>query len=332
MQVPMSSAPVTGGAASDERRGASRRRTCLVSDSYSRPAFTLEQIRTFLIVASRQHITQAAKVLGLSQPAVTQQVQLLERALGVPLLERVGRGVRLSDAGEEIAASCLLIMRSLENLEGAARSIRGVEAGSLTVGASHVAGSYYLSSTLAAFSAAHPGVTVDVEIGASRDICDQVSAGVFECGLVDGPLPRMRLVCAAVASDEVVLSVHPAHPLAGQERITAEGLGGSSYLVWERGAVSVTIPAHLLGPIYRTVPQIRLANIEAARQMLLAEPHFIAAMPRIAIADDLARKSLSIISRRPMRRPICAVRRPGSALGSAAQAFWATLTGRQNGE
>lgn len=320
------------GAVNDERCAASRRRPCLVSDSYSRPAFTLEQIRTFLIVASREHITQAAKVLGLSQPAVTQQVQLLERALGVPLLERIGRGVKLSDAGEEIAAACLLIMRSLENLEGAARSIRGLEVGSLAIGSSQVAASYYLSSTLAAFSAAHPGVAVDVEIGVSREICDQVSAGIFEFGLVEGPLPRTRLICAPVASDEVVLAAHPVHPLAGQERISAEGLDGSSYLVWERGAVSGTIPSHLLGPIYRTVPQVRLANIEAARQMLLAEHCFIAAMPRIAIADDLARRALSVVGRRPMRRPICAIRRPGSALGSAAQAFWSVLTGAQDGE
>src|SRR5215469_13554391 len=65
--------------------------TPLVSDSFVRPTFTIEQIRTFLIVASREHITQAARALGLSQPAVTQQVQLLERCLGVRLLERLGR-------------------------------------------------------------------------------------------------------------------------------------------------------------------------------------------------------------------------------------------------
>jgi DNA-binding transcriptional LysR family regulator len=306
-----------------------RARQSLVSDSFARPAFTLEQIRTFLIVASREHITQAAKALGLSQPAVTQQVQLFERALGVPLLERLGRGVRLSEAGEEIAAACLLIMRSLENLESTARSIRGLEAGSLAMGASQVAGSYYLSSTLAAFSAAHPGVAVDIEIAVSREVCDQVSAGILEFGLVDGPLPRTRLNCTAVASDEVVLTVHPEHPLAGQEQVSAEGLAGSSYLLWERGSISETIPTRLLGAVYHAIPQIRLANIEAARRMLLAEPCFIAAIPRIAIAEDLARRALAIVGRRPMLRPVYAVRRPGSTLSPAAHAFWSVLTGAQ---
>ena len=328
---PMSAAPVVNGTTNGDRPGPGRPRKCLASDSYVRPTFTLEQIRTFLTVASREHITQAAKALGLSQPAVTQQVQLLERALGVPLLERIGRGVRLSEAGEEVAAACLLIMQSLDNLEATARSIRGLEVGSLAVGASQVAASYYLSSTLAAFSGAFPEVAVDIKIGASRDICDQVSAGVFDFGLVEGTLPRTMLICATVASDEVVLSVHPAHPLAGQEHVSAEGLDGSSYLLWERGALNVTIPSRLLGPMYHTIPQIRLASIEAARQMLLAEPRFIAAMPRIAIADDLSSSALSVVRRRPVRRSICAVRRAGRSSGSAARAFWSALTESPSG-
>src|SRR5690349_24996235 len=57
----------------------------VVSDSFLRPTFTIDQIRTFLAVAAREHITHAARVLRLSQPAVTQQVQLLERALGLRL-------------------------------------------------------------------------------------------------------------------------------------------------------------------------------------------------------------------------------------------------------
>jgi DNA-binding transcriptional LysR family regulator len=320
---------VAEGAASKVRPDAGRSRRCLVSDSFARPAFTIEQIRTFLIVASREHITEAAKVLGLSQPAVTQQVQLLERALGVPLLDRLGRGVRLSEAGEEIAGACLLIMRALENLEGTARSIRGLEAGSLAMGASQVAGSYYLSPTLAAFSAAHPGVAVDIEIAVSREVCDQVSAGVLEFGLVDGPLPRTRLNCAAVASDEVVLTVHPEHPLAGREQVSPEGVAGSRYLLWERGSGSEAIPVRLLGSAYHAIPQIQLANIEAARRMLLAEPRFIAAIPRIAIADDLGRRALATVGRRPVLRPIYAVRRAGSTLGPAAHAFWSVLTSTQ---
>lgn len=279
-------------------------------------------------MASREHITEAAKVLGLSQPAVTQQVQLLERALGMPLLDRLGRGVRLSEAGEDVAAACLLVMRALENLEGTARSIRGLEAGSLTLGVSQVAGSYYLSSTLADFSAAYPGVAVDIEINTSYEVCDQVLAGVLEFGLVDDP-PRTRLSSTRVASDEVVLTVHPTHPLAGREHVSPEGLADCSCLLWEQGPVSEAVPARLIGTLFQGLPRIRLANLEAARRMLLSGPSFIAAMPRVAIAEDVKRQVLAVVGRRVLTRSVCAVRRPGSAMSPAADEFWSVLTDPQ---
>lgn len=310
----------------DERPGGDPERS-LASDSLLRPTFTLEQIRTFLIVASREHITQAARVLKLSQPAVTQQMQLLERALGVSLLTRSGRGVRLTQAGEEIAGACLVVMRALENLESTVRSIRGLEGGALAMGASQVTASYYLSPALTSFSAAYPAIAVDLAIAPSRTVCEQVSAGALEFGLVDGPLPKTKLDCAHVATDEVVLAVHPDHRLAAGADASPRDLTGSSYLTCEDGGVSATAAARLLGPAYREIPKIRLANFEAVRQMLLAAPTFIAAIPRIAISADLDAGTLAAVGRRPVIRPVSAIRRRGEAQSPAAQAFWAVLAG-----
>lgn len=297
----------------------------LVSDSFARPTFTIEQLRTFLIVASREHITQAARTLGLSQPAVTQQVQLLERTLGVQLLERLGRGVRLTDAGEEVAGACLLIMRALENLEDTVRSIRGLEAGSLAVGATQVSGSYYLPPALTAFSAAHPSVSVDIATATSSEICDYVASGLLDCGLVDGPLARVKLDCRRAVQDEVILVVHPAHRLAGQPRMSPESLADTSFLTWEQGAVNDTVAARLVGTGYQSLPRIPMANIEAVRRALMAEPRLIAALPRIAIADDIENGRLAWAARRTMTRNIWAVRRPAGPMSPACEAFWKYL-------
>ncbi len=311
--------------------GTGHQQQSLVSDSFIRPSFTIEQIRTFLTVASREHITQAARALGLSQPAVTQQVQLLERCLGVRLLERLGRGVRLTDAGEEVAGACLLIMRALENLERTVRSIRGLEAGSLTLGATQVSGSYYLSPALTAFSAAHPSVTVDITSAPCTDICHQVAAGLLECAVVDGPLPRVKLDCARLAQDEVILVVNSAHPLARLARIAPENLADTSFLTWEHTAASDTVAARLLGIGYQSLPQIGMANIEAVRRALMAEPRFIAALPRIAIAEDLGNGTLAWAGQRSMTRSIWAVRRPGTPMSPAGAGFWKVLFGSAAG-
>jgi DNA-binding transcriptional LysR family regulator len=307
--------------------GTGHQRKSLVSDSFIRPTFTIEQVRTFLTVASREHITQAARALGLSQPAVTQQVQLLERTLGVQLLERLGRGVRLTDAGEEVAGACLLIMRALENLERTVRSIRGLEAGSLTLGATQVSGSYYLSPALTTFSAAHPSVTVDITTAPCPDICQHVAAGLLECAVVDGPLPRVKLDCTRLAQDEVILVVHPAHPLASLPRISPENLADTSFLTWEHTAASDTVAARLLGIGYQSLPQIGMANIEAVRRALMAEPRFIAALPQIAIAECLDNGTLAWAGRRSMTRSIWAVRRAGAPMSPAGAGFWKVLFG-----
>jgi DNA-binding transcriptional LysR family regulator len=300
----------------------------LASDSFTRSAFTLEQIRTFLIVASREHITQSARALGLSQPAVTQQIQLLERTLGVSLLERLGRGVRLTEAGEQVAGACLLIMRALENLEQTVDSIRGLEAGTISIGATQVAASYYLAPALTAFCAAHPAVTLDITTSSAPDICDRVTDGTLECALVDGlQCPRKKLDCVRVADDELILAVHPGHRLARPERISLEALAGSSFLVWEHGVASELVLARLLGHAFPALPRIRMANIEAVRRTLLADHRLIAAIPRIAVAEDLGKGTLAQVGRRALTRPVWAIRRPGGPLSPAVAEFWDILAG-----
>lgn len=297
--------------------------SALASDSFLKPSFTLEQIRTFLVVAAREHVTHAAKVLGLSQPAVTQQVQLLERALGITLLEKVGRNVRLTDAGVEVAGACLVVMRSVENLKGIAQSVRGLELGSLSMGATQVAANYYLPPLLTAFASKYPSIDLDVTITDTADACEQVESGRLECALVDAPLPKSSLVQIRVARDDVILVANPQHPLVAVERVSAKQLRGQCYLVWEPGAATETIAAELLGPAYARLHKVQLASLEAVRQALLAGMGF-AAVPRVAVAEDLRRGELARIKVTSRSRTICAIRRPGTT-SPAVDAFWELL-------
>ena len=298
--------------------------TRLASDAHLKPLCTFEQIRTFLAVASREHVTHAARALGLSQPAVTQQVHQLERALGVPLLQRVGRNVQLTDGGLRVAGACLQVMRSLENLDRVAQSVRGLEAGSLTIGATRVAADYYLSGVLTAFASRHPGITFDIALANTTAVCAHVVQGDLECGLVDAPLPLSNLVESAVANDEVIFVAHPRHPLVRRDRVYRRDLTGSRYLVWEPGSATEYIAAELLGPGYEELSRLELTSLEAVRQSLLLGLGF-AAVPKISVAEDLRTRSLVRLPVPSRIRPICAVRRPGPG-GTAIEAFWPTLS------
>src|SRR4029077_8082245 len=117
----------------------------------ARPSFSLQQVRSFVAVAEHEHISRAAASLFLTQGAVTQQMRYFERARGLQLLERDGRGVRLTDAGRSMAVACRAALRAVEVLEETAQSMKHLEAGSLHLGASPTCATYYLPARLASF-------------------------------------------------------------------------------------------------------------------------------------------------------------------------------------
>jgi DNA-binding transcriptional LysR family regulator len=302
----------------------------LVTDSFIRPTFTIEQIRTFLAVASREHVTHAAQVLRLSQPAVTQQVQLFERSLGVRLLERVGRNVRLTMAGVEVAGVCLVIMRALENLERVVQSLRGLERGSVTVGASELAASFYLPHALAEFATAHPGINVGVIVAAGEEVCHDVAAGNLECGLVDGAYEALpNLIRTEVATTDVTLVTSSRHPLAGRSVSPNDFRKGSRYLVWGTGAMMEAITAASPGEQGDGASPLFVGSMEAARRSVLSSTNFLTAMPSVVVADDLESGALVAIREKCGRLPVYAVRRQGPDTPSV-EAIWQMLIRRRD--
>jgi DNA-binding transcriptional LysR family regulator len=296
----------------------------LATDSFVRPSFTLEQIRTFLAVASREHVTHAARVLRLSQPAVTQQLQLLERALGVRLLERVGRNVRLTNAGVEVAGACLLVMRALEGLESVVHAVRGLDLGTVSVGASPLAASHFLSPIISRFAVAYARIDVVVAVSEAAEVCQQVASGQVECGLIEGSSgPEGNLVHTRVATTEVVLVAHPSH--VARQGGPDDPLRDSRLVIWDGGTTSESIAERLLGPAADRVPRLQIGSVEAARTLVLGAPGFVAAMPFVAVREDLESGALSRICSRSVVLPIFAVRRDGTD-SPAVEALWQAMT------
>lgn len=295
-----------------------------VAGALPRHSYTLDQIRTFLSVAAREHVTQAATALGLSQAAVTQQVHLLERSLGVPLLQRFGRNIRLTETGLDVAAACLVIVKALENLDRIARTTRTLEAGSLAIGASETAGSYYLSQRLGVFTAEHPGIQVVIRGGTTRDICGQIAAGDLECGLVDGPLPKTTLTQVRVAVDEVIIVARPESSIVGTRHINKADLVKANYLARDPDDATEIVASQMLGSAYIRAPRVQFTGFDAVRQALLLGLGY-AAMPSVVVADDLSRGRLTRIGIAPRARPIWAVRRSGTA-SIGGEVFWRILS------
>lgn len=290
-----------------------------------KPAFTLEQLRSFMAVAETEHVSKAAASLFLTQGAVTQQLRHFERAVGLHLLERDGRGVRLTDAGRSLAVSCRAALRAVEVLEETARSMKHLEAGSLHLGASPTCASYYLPARLAVFAQRYPGLQLSLTVEPSASINAQVLAGAIDCGVIEGRVAP-DLVTSVLARDELVLVVHKDHPLASLRRVTPAQLMQHRYLGRGPSWSAEQNVREMVGEAYQQSESMNLGHPEYVRAAAIAGLGY-AALPLLAVEPELKSGVLVRLPGPTSKRDITAIRRP-SVGGPTLEEFWHHLTGR----
>ncbi len=294
-------------------------------------SLTIEQLRTFAVVAEHQHVTRAASALGLTQPAVSHQLKALERKLGLAVFERVGRGVRLTADGRALLPAVSSALAALRSLEEAAAARAGLIEGELTVAASNTIGIYRVPAWSAGFLDRHPGVGLRVRTVNTREAIGLLRGAKVDCALVEGPDTHDGLEVLGVGTDELVVVASAGHPLAGHGTVRTADLAAHRYLARERGSGTEALAAELLGPAYRAGPVLELGQVDAVRAAVLAGLGF-AVLPLAAIGDDLdAGRLRRLATERPaLGRTLSALRRPAFH-SPALDAFWAHLAALAEG-
>jgi DNA-binding transcriptional LysR family regulator len=191
------------------------------------------QLQSFLTVAKSGSITAAADELFVTQPAVTQQLQALERELGLPLVARAGRGVRLTSAGEALLP---YVQRSLALLTEGKRVVAdmaGGKVGRLVLGAGVTTSIFHLPRWLSAFQEDYPRIDITVRTGTSRQIAALCKDHQIELGLVTSPLPDDRLGQIALLEEEIVLVLPPSE--VNRRTITKEELAQIPLILFSMG-------------------------------------------------------------------------------------------------
>jgi DNA-binding transcriptional LysR family regulator len=290
-----------------------------------KPGFTIEQLRSFVAVAETEHVSKAAASLFLTQGAVTQQLRHFEVALGLHLLERDGRGVRLTHAGRSLAVTSRAALRALEVLEESAQSMKDLESGSLHLGASPSCASYYLPSRLAGFAQRFPAIQLSLIVEPSVSINAQVVAGAIDCGVIAGR-PEPGLVAAVLAHDELVLVVQKDHPLARLRRVTAAQLTHYRYLGHGPSRSAGHNVREMVGEAFDRSESMNLGHPEYVRAAAIAGLGY-AVLPLLAVEAELKSGILVRLPGPTSKRAITAIRRP-SVGGPTLEAFWLHLTGR----
>jgi DNA-binding transcriptional LysR family regulator len=197
---------------------------------------TLEQLRIFVAVAERQHMTRAAEALNLVQSAVSAAVAQLESRHGARLFDRVGRGIELTEAGRIFLDEARSVLARAAAAERVLDELSGLVRGTLAVRASQTIAGYWLPRHLVAFRRAYPGIDLQLAIGNTAEAAKAVHDGAAELGFVEGEVEDPLLVRSTVARDQLVLVVAPGHPWAGIDRLDPQRLRETEWVLREPGS------------------------------------------------------------------------------------------------
>ncbi|WP_175971840.1 LysR family transcriptional regulator [Burkholderia sp. BCC0322] len=201
---------------------------------------TPDQLITFAAVAEHLNISHAAVSLHLSQPAVSGQLRLLQDEFGEPLYQREGRGIRLTPVGEQLAQYARAQRDTFAQARAFRDAVRGLEAGTLRIGASTTPASYLLPYLIAAFQPRAPRVAIHTMSGNTADVVAALPS--LDIAMIEGPpgeaLPPGTVV-HAWREDEIVAIVPAGHPLAAPEYapgVTLDALAAHPLVLREAGS------------------------------------------------------------------------------------------------
>ncbi len=201
-------------------------------------AMTLRQLRTFKAVADLSSFSLAAQQLRLSQPSVSYQVKELEEAIGMPLLDRLGKRVQLTQAGSILYAYARRTLDVLDEAALALEEMRGIKRGNLRVGASTTVGIYILPAALGAFKKLHPGIVISLEIGTRARVQEQVLRNELDLAVVGPALKDPELAILPFLGDELVIVAPAGHRLAGKRGLTLKDLADQPFVMREAASGS----------------------------------------------------------------------------------------------
>jgi DNA-binding transcriptional LysR family regulator len=190
-------------------------------------------LETFLEVVRLGSLSEAARRLGISQSAISQQLQRLEQEIGLQLIDRSERGAVLTPAGRRFHRFAEAVVAAKGELARDLDEMRDDVIGSLVLASSTIPGEFLVPRLLSEFRRLHPAVVATVTMLPSLTVVERLNAGDFDIGFSGLPPAGSGLEAFPVGSDTIVLVVPAAHPLAGRPSVTVAELRGQPFVLRE---------------------------------------------------------------------------------------------------
>ena len=198
---------------------------------------TLEQLRIFVAVAEREHMTRAAADLNLTQSATSAAVAALEARYDTKLFHRIGRRIELTQAGRLFLVEARAVLARAGAAETMLADIAGLRRGSLALAASQTVGNYWLPPLMHRYRASYPEIALALTIGNTETVAAAVREGVADLGFVEGPVDDPTLSVFPIAEDELVLVVGAALP-SKRQTVSPTDLKAMRWVTREPGSAT----------------------------------------------------------------------------------------------
>ncbi|MEY3218983.1 MAG: hypothetical protein RIT27_340 [Pseudomonadota bacterium] len=286
---------------------------------------TFRQLKVFLAVARHLSFTRAAEILNLTQPAVSMQVKQLEESVGLPLLERMGKKIYLTDAGKLLREFAKEIIRQLEEIEEQVDQFKGLKAGKLRIAVATTA-NYFAPHLLATFIKIYPDISVSLHVTNRKGLIQHLEDNDIDLVIMGQPPEEMseELNAKAFMQNPLVMIAPPNHSLVKRKHIPLKELQDQIFLVRERGSgTRNAMERHFKERELVLSTGMEMSTDEAIKQGVQAGLG-LGIVSRHTIQMELEMQKLSILSVKsfPIVRHWFIVHRSGKCLSPVAQAFW----------
>jgi DNA-binding transcriptional LysR family regulator len=282
----------------------------------------LSELHVFLTVATERSFSRAAVKLHRTQPAVSQAIRRLEDELGERLFDRSSKQGTLTEAGRVLREYAQRLMRLSEEAETAVRELRDLRRGRVLIGANEAA-VHALLPLVARFRSAHPQIQVDVRRVPSRQVGVEVSQGSLDFGVITFQPAERGLASLTLGPDELVMLVHPRHPLAAKRQVTMAEFGRETVIAHNDPSPARERVLRAFEQKHAPINiQIALPSLEAIKRAVEMKMG-VALLPKRCALAEISRGQLTALRIPQVRlaRHLRLVYRRAGDLSHAAQAF-----------
>lgn len=293
--------------------------------------FSLRQLHIFEAVARHLSYTRSAEELHLTQPAVFAQVKQLEESVGVPLLERIGKKLHLTSAGQEVLVTSRETLKAIEHLEMRLADMQGLKKGKLHIAIVTTA-EYLIPRLLGEFCTRYPGIEAALTVTNREMLLARLTENADDLVILGAPPEHIEVVAKPIADNPLVVVARQDHPLAGKKKISLKQVAEEPFILREPGSgTRLAVERHFADHGLKLRVRMELGSNEAIKQAI-AGGLGISILSRHTLALEGKQGPLHTldVTGFPLLRHWYVAYQTGKHLSAAAEAFLDHLHGLES--